>query len=421
MGNVEVSEGAPAVSLVAATALERWPVARIRGAARNARLHSSDQVQGIAASMGRFGFTNPLLVSADGEIIAGHGRFAAATLMGLAEVPVLVLDHLTEIERRAYLIADNRLAELATWDRQMLADEVAALMAEDLPAELLGFSDEELAALTAELDADGDEEVELPDDDVQEHLDRASVLREQWGVETGDLWAIGPHRLLCADATKPESYARLLAGELVDIVVTDPPYGVSYVGKTADALTIQNDGASDLRGLLRAAFANAADACREGATWYVTAPAGPQFLEFATSLAHLGIWRQTLVWVKNSLVLGHSDFHYRHEAIFYGWKPGAAHQTPPSRGHDTIWEFDRPSRNGDHPTMKPPALFAHAIQLSSPRGARVLDPFTGSGTTLLAANAVGRVARCLELDPKYCAVILERARDQGLAPTRMED
>ena len=407
-------------TLLATAELFRWPVARLRGAPRNARLHSQAQVEGIAASMRRFGFTNPLLVSADGEVIAGHGRLAAATLLGLEEVPVLVLDHLTEAERRAYLIADNRLAELATWDKQMLADEVAALLAEDLPADLLGFSDEDLAALLDDLDGD-EEEPEVPDDDVEERIDRASELLEEWGVATGDLWALGPHRLLCGDATQAASYSRLLAGESVDIVVTDPPYGVDYVGKTADALTIQNDGASDLRGLLGAAFRHAADACRPGATWYVTAPAGPQFLEFATSLALLGIWRQTLVWLKNAFVLGHSDFHYRHEAIFYGWKPGAPHQAPPDRGHDTIWQFDRPARNGEHPTMKPPGLFAHALQLSSKKGARVLDPFAGSGTTLIAANAVGRVARCIELDPKYCAVILERARDQGLSPHRIEE
>ncbi len=404
-----------------ATKLERWSVARLRAAPRNARVHSAEQVQSIAASMERFGFTNPLLVSADGEIIAGHGRFAAASELGLEEVPVLVLDHLTEAERRAYLIADNRLAELATWDRQMLADEVTALMAEDLPADLLGFNDEDLAALLA-LD-EGDEPAELPDDDVQDRVDRASELLEKWGVESEDLWAIGPHRLLCGDATKPESYERLLGGELVNIVVTDPPYGVSYVGGTEDALTIENDElkGADLERFLRAALTPAAAVCKPGAVWYVAAPAGPNFLPFATVLTDLGIWRQTLVWLKHAFVLGRSDFHYRHEAIFYGWKPGAAHQAPPDRGHDTIWEFDRPTRNGEHPTMKPPALFAHALKLSSARGARVLDPFAGSGTTLLAAHAVGRVARCLEIDPKYCAVILERAQDQGLAPERAEE
>lgn len=416
----EVSKEQQVATALATGTLERWSVARLRAAPRNARLHSPEQVQGIAASMRRFGFTNPLLVSPDGEIIAGHGRFAAAGELGLEEVPVLILSHLTEAERRAYLIADNRLAELATWDRQMLADEVIALMAEDLPAELLGFTDEDLASL---LTLDEDEDGELPDDDVQERIDRASELQEQWGVEAGDLWSIGPHRLYCGDSTNPESYERLLGAELVDIVVTDPPYGVSYVGGTEDALTIENDElqGADLERFLRAALTSAAAACKPGAIWYVCAPAGPNFLPFASVLTDLGVWRQTLVWLKNALVLGRSDFHYRHEAIFYGWKPGAAHRAPPDRGHDTIWEFDRPTRNGEHPTMKPPALFAHAIELSSGRGALVLDPFAGSGTTLLAANAVGRVARCLELDPKYCAVILERAREQGLAPSKVKE
>jgi site-specific DNA-methyltransferase (adenine-specific) len=191
---------------------------------------------------------------------------------------------------------------------------------------------------------------------------------------------------------------------------------VDYVGKTADALTIENDNLAGLGPLLSSALGNACAASRPGATWYVAAPTGPQFLEFAKVLSELGIWRQSLVWIKNSMVLGHSDFHYRHEALFYGWKPGAVHRSPPNRTYDSVWEFDRPSRSADHPTMKPVELVVHALLMSSQRGSIVLDPFAGSGTTLVAAQGTGRIGCAVELEPKYCAVILERMEALGVTP-----
>jgi site-specific DNA-methyltransferase (adenine-specific) len=221
----------------------------------------------------------------------------------------------------------------------------------------------------------------------------------------------GPrHALLCGDATQPAALTALMDSQKADMVWTDPPYGVAYVGKTKDALTIDNDALDEagLEVLLRSSLVNALAATREGGAWYVAAPAGPLFHIFAAVLRDLGVWRQTLNWVKSTFVIGRSDYHYRHESIFYGWKPGATHYFVDDRTLDTVLEFDKPSKSTEHPTMKPVALVAFCINNSTKHGAMVLDVFAGSGSTLIACEKTGRRAMLIELDPVYCDVIVRR-------------
>jgi site-specific DNA-methyltransferase (adenine-specific) len=210
------------------------------------------------------------------------------------------------------------------------------------------------------------------------------------------------------DATVAADVSRLLSGQSIDLVLSDPPYGVDYVGKTEEALTIQNDGEQDLGALLGSSMKLALGACRPGAVWYIAAPAGPQFAAFAVVLAELGVWRQTLVWVKDTMVLGRSDYHYRHEAIFYGWAPGAAHRPPPDRTRTSVLEFDRPKASREHPTMKPLPLWAELVGNSTARGGLVYDPFAGSGTSIVACEQRGRVCRAMEIDPRYADVCVAR-------------
>ena len=242
--------------------------------------------------------------------------------------------------------------------------------------------------------------VEVVEDEVPDEVEPRT--------KPGDLWLLGRHRLLCGDSTKAEDVERLMAGIQADMMFTDPPYGVSYVGKTKKALTIQNDGEADLPKLLDGSFSCAMLATREGACWYVAAPPGPLHWEFARRLMDLGVYRQTLVWVKDSMVLGHSDYHYKHEPIFYGWKPGASHREPPDRTQVSVWEIARPKRSEEHPTMKPVELVAKAVGNSSLRGESVYEPFCGSGTTLIAAEQLGRKCYGMEISPQYCDVIVRR-------------
>ena len=229
-------------------------------------------------------------------------------------------------------------------------------------------------------------------------------------TKLGDVYQLGKHRLICGDSTDVTVMDKLLGEEKADLVWTDPPYGVSYVGKTKDALTIENDtlNLAELEDYLRSAFNSIFTATKPGACWYVAAPSGNLFQAFSIPLSELDVWRHTLVWVKDTLVMGRADYHYRHESIFYGWTPGAAHQTPPDRKQDTIWEIPRPKANKEHPTMKPIELIERAIQNSSLTGQIVLDAFGGSGSTLIACEQTKRVARLIELDPKYCDVIVTR-------------
>lgn len=370
-------------------------------------------VDAVAESIQRFGFGSPILAREDGgEIIAGHTRIKAAIKLGLTQVPVRYLP-LSEAEAHALALADNKLGEIATWDDAGLAAVFAELEAGGEPTAGLGWEADEIDALLASDSAAGLPE---PEDD-------APPLRAEAESRLGEVYELGPHRLACGDCGDADVWARLLLPEeRLDMVWTDPPYGVSYVGKTAEKKTIKNDSltAPELREFLRVRLGMAAANCTAGAVWYAAAPPAPLHYEFATVLLDLGIWRQTLIWEKQSLVLGYSDFHYRHEPIFYGWIPGAAHHVPETRVLTSILQFDRPTASKEHPTMKPIALVQFCIEASSDPGQIVGDPFGGSGTTLLAAAASGRIARTIELDPVYCDVIRRRwtkyAQGAGLDP-----
>ncbi len=352
----------------------------------------------VVASIRRFGWQQPIVARPSGEVIAGNTRLKAADELNAAEVPVAWFTG-DSLDAVAYAIADNRSHEFAEWDEVGLAKLLEELRAEDA-LEGVGFTGQQIDELLAEIEAQA-EAYEVDDPGPEE-------LPEDPVSQPGDLWILGRHLLLCGDARDPAKMEELLQGKQADLVWTDPPYGVSYEGKTADALTIQNDGQEGLGALLEAALGNAAKVCRPGAVWYVAAPAGPQFAQFGRVLTDLGVWRQSLVWVKDAFVLGHSDFHYRHEALLYGWVPGGDHRRPPERTHDSVWECDRPRCNAEHPTTKPLDLVTRALELSTKPNDLVLDPFLGSGTVLVAAEQQGRRCRGMELDPRYVDVAVRR-------------
>ena len=369
--------------------------------ARNSRTHSDAQVAQIAASIREFGFTNPVLVDGDNGIVAGHGRVMAAKQLGLAEVPTICVGWLTEGQRRAYVIADNQLALTAGWDEAVLAQEVAWLQGENFNTDLLGFDADFLDGLLAEKDATS---TGLTDQD------DAPAVQANAITQPGDVWVMGKHRLMCGDSTSVDSVNTLTVGGGIDMLLTDPPYNVAYEGKTADALTIQNDSMSDasFRAFLSNAFSAADAAMKPGAVFYIW-HADSEGFNFRGACQDVE-WkvRQCLVWRKNSMVMGRQDYHWRHEPCLYGWKGGAGHLWASDRKQTTILDFDRPTRSLEHPTMKPVALFEYQLLNNTKGGDLCLDLFGGSGTTLIACEKNGRYARVMELDPKYCDVIVRR-------------
>lgn len=366
--------------------------------ARNSRSHSESQVAQIAGSIREFGFTNPVLIDADNGIIAGHGRVMAAGVLGLASVPCIRLAHLTETQKRAYIIADNKLALNAGWDEEMLALELGELKDDDFDLSLIGFDDLELADIMAETTEGETDPDEVPDPPV----DPVSVL--------GDVWVMGKHRLLCGDSTSIDDLRKLCGDRDVDMWLTDPPYNVAYEGKTKDALKIQNDSMGDdqFRQFLRDAYVAADAVMKQGAVFYIW-HADSEGYNFRGA-AHDAGWkvRQCLIWKKSTMVMGRQDYHWKHEPCLYGWKEGAGHLWATDRKQTTILEFEKPSRNGEHPTMKPVALFEYQMLNNTKGGDIVLDSFGGSGTTLIAAEKNGRIGVLMELDPKYCDVIVTR-------------
>lgn len=367
--------------------------------ARNSRTHSDEQVQQIMGSIKEFGFTNPILVDAEGLIIAGHGRTMAAQRLGMKEVPCLRLGHLTESQKKAYVIADNKLALNAGWDDEMLRLELADLQDADFDLSLTGFDDDELNALLATAVEEG-----LTDEDAVPEVPETPVTVE------GDVWILGKHRLMCGDSTRIDSLEKLCQNELVDMWLTDPPYNVAYEGKTKDALTIQNDKMSDdgFRQFLTESYTAADAVMKEGAVFYIW-HADSEGYNFRGA-AHDSGWqvRQCLIWKKQTMVMGRQDYHWKHEPCLYGWKGGAGHLWAADRKQTTILEFDRPSRNQEHPTMKPVELFEYQMLNNTKGSDKVLDSFAGSGTTAIACEKNGRQARLMELDPKYCDVIIKR-------------
>lgn len=403
--------------------VEEWPVDKPTPYAANPR-QNSGAVAKVAASLKEYGFRQPIVVDEAGVIIAGHTRLLAAQSLGLPTVPVHVATGLSPAQVRAYRLADNRTAQEAEWDDGLLTEELLALQGEEYDLSLTGFDTDEvhrlLGGTISSAEADAADVPPPPTNPV---------------TRMGDRILLGPHVLVCGDATNPDVWSALLAGERLQGVWTDPPYGVSYVGKTAKALKIENDSL-DLAGLtdlLRSSLGLALVNTAPGASWWIAGPHGPPFLAFATVATELGVWRQTVVWAKDRFVLGRQDMQWQHEVLLlgvtpsdaddgdvdtveatehtpmlYGWAPGASHSWHGGRTVSTVWKHPRPKASREHPTMKPVALIEEALQYTTPHGAIVGDPFAGSGSTLLACEASGRVARCLELSPAYCDVIVTR-------------
>jgi site-specific DNA-methyltransferase (adenine-specific) len=369
----------------------------------NSRTHSDEQVAQIAASIKEFGFNNPVLVDKDNGIIAGHGRVQAARRLGLTEVPCVRLEHLTKTQRKAYIIADNRLALNAGWDNELLTIELNDLLADDFALELLGFDPAELKDL---LDPVEPTEGLTDEDAVPE-------APEEPKTKPGDIYQLGRHRLMCGDSTSIDALEKLCDGQLVDMWLTDPPYNVAYEGGTKEKLTIKNDSMGDdqFRQFLRDSYTAADMVMKPGAVFYIW-HADSEGYNFRGAAKDAG-WtvRQCLIWKKSSLVMGRQDYHWKHEPCLYGWKDGAGHLWAADRKQTTILEFDKPHRNGEHPTMKPVGLFEYQMLNNTKGGDQILDSFGGSGTTLIAAEKNGRIARIMELDPKYCDVIVKRWED----------
>ena len=367
---------------------------------RNARTHSEAQVAQIAASIREFGFLSPILVAEDNTILAGHGRLAAALKLGLKKVPCVKENHLTETQKRAYIIADNKLSLNAGWDNELLAVELSELEGADFNLDLLGFDEAELSSI---FDADKD----VSDDD----FDVEKELEEPCFSKTGDIWTLGRHRVICGDATKLETYKTLLENTKVNLVVTDPPYNVNYEGSAGK---IKNDNMEDDKfyQFLFNSFVNMEQAMADDASIYVF-HADTEGLNFRKAFQDAGFYLSgCCIWKKPSLVLGRSPYQWQHEPCLYGWKKKGKHKWYAGRKETSVWEFEKPKKNADHPTMKPIALLAYPIKNSSMTNSLVLDPFAGSGSTLIACEQTGRICYAIELDEKYCDVIVKRYIEQ---------
>jgi len=391
------------ISQAMATRIERWSLDRLIPFARNPRTHSEAQVAQIAASIAEFGFLNPILVDTNAGILAGHGRLLAARKLQLTEVPVIVLDHLTEAQKRAYIIADNQLALNAGWDEDLLRLELAALQDEDFNVGLIGFEDQELARLLAAQDAaEG-----LTDEDAVPELPETPVSL------VGDLWILGDHRLLVGDATVGTDVARLMAGDAADLIFTDPPYNVSYEGYTEDRLTIQGDRMSDadFKQFLEAAFRSYRAVVKPGASMYVCHSSSWQ-REFENTLEVAGFEvRCQIIWAKNTFAWGFGRYKFQHEPIFYCHVAGEKDPWYGDKTQSTLWNEKKPAANRIHPTAKPVELVERALLNSSKAGDVVADLFGGSGSTLIGCERRGRKARIMEIDPKYADCICRRFQD----------
>ena len=419
------------------TKLEILQIDTLTPYANNARTHSDDQIKKIQASLREFGFVNPVLIDANRGVIAGHGRIEAAKREGMTEVPCVFVEHLTDAQKRAYILADNRLAELAGWDMDAVRIEMERLAEDGFGIEITGFEFDDIPmGKIAEDDFDADAAAEETIEPI---------------TEPGDKWQLGRHRLMCGDSTDRATVDRLMDGQKADMLLTDPPYNVDY-GEKAEAINpygynfsprhIENDKMSDSEFLafLTKAFKNARNSIKPGGSFYIW-HASVTLYEFETALKSAGMQtRQQLIWNKNSLVIGRQDYQWKHEPCLYGWIDGAAHYFVDDRKQTTVYEDaipdfrkmkkdelidllsdiysdkisatvineNRPSSSQEHPTMKPVKLIARLIKNSSRQEELVLDLFGGSGSTLIACEQLNRTCYMMELDPKYCDVIIKR-------------
>lgn len=380
--------------------VERWPVDRLIPRATNPRTHSAQQVAQIAASIREWGWTNPILVGADNRVIAGHGRLLAARKLGMSEVPVIVLGHLSEAQCRALVIADNQLALNAGWDEEMLRLELATLREEDFNVDLIGFDDEELARLLADQDAAAG----LTDEDAVPELPEAPV------TVLGDLWILGDHRVLCGDATSEPDVHRLLSGDAADLVFTDPPYNVDYEGYTEERLKIQGDRMTreQFQHFLLDTFSSYRTVVKPGASLYVCHSSSWQ-RESQNAMEAAGFEiRCQIIWSKNTFAWGFGRYKFQHEPLFYAHVAGRKDPWYGDKSQSTLWEERKPAANRIHPTAKPVELVERALMNSSKAGDLVVDLFGGSGSTLIGCERRNRKSRLMEIDPKYVDCIVRR-------------
>ena len=381
------------------TDMQLVPLSKLVPYVNNARTHSPEQLAKLRSSLREFGFINPVIIDRDFNVIAGHGRIVAAKEEGITEVPCVFVDYLTEAQKKAYILADNRMALDAGWDEELLRIEIESLQGADFDVSLTGFGEDEIADLFA-----GDSEKDVKDDD----FDLSAALEKAAFVERGDIWTVGRHRLMCGDATSAEDVAALMDGKKANLIVTDPPYGVSF--KSSGGLTIQNDSikGDDFYRFLLQSLTNMVAHLEPGGAAYVF-HADTEGLNFRRAFIDAGLHLAGVcIWVKNSLVLGRSDYQWQHEPVLYGFLQNGKHRWYSDRKQTTIWNYDKPKRNENHPTSKPLDLLGYPIQNSSQENAIVLDTFGGSGSTLMACEQLGRICYTMELDEKYASVILRR-------------
>ena len=383
--------------------LENWPIERLVDYARNPR-RNDHAVDRMCSAIKEFGFRIPVVARSDGTVVDGHLRLKAARQLGLSTVPIVLADELTDAQVKAFRLLANRSANWADWDDELLHLELGELSNVEFPLELTGFDQDELDKLLqigADLDGDPDDAPEPPAEPIS---------------KPGDLWICGEHRVLCGDARVLADVEKLLGGELADMCFTDSPYNVNYANSTKDkkrgkSRPIMNDALGEEFG----AFLY--DACvniltvTKGAVYMCMSSSELDTLQKAFREAG-GKWSTFVIWAKNTFTLGRSDYQRQYEPILYGWKQGADHYWCGDRDQGDVWFFDKPAKNDLHPTMKPVALVERAIRNSSKSRDIVLDPFGGSGTTLIAAERTGRRARLIELDPKYADVVVQRWQDQ---------
>ena len=384
------------------TDMQLVPVSKLVPYVNNARTHSPEQVMKLRSSLREFGFINPIIIDRDYGIIAGHGRILAAKEEGITEVPCVFVDYLTEAQKKAYILADNRMAMDAGWDEELLRVEIEALQGEAFDVSLTGFDEMELADLFKDGSDSGAE-----DDD----YDLSAALKKAAFVERGDIWTVGRHRLMCGDATSAEDVAALMDDRKANLILTDPPYGVSF--KSSSGLTIQNDSMKneEFYNFLLSAFENMADHLEKGGAAYVF-HADTEGLNFRRAFIDAGFHLAgCCIWVKDSLVLGRSDYQWQHEPVLYGFMQNGKHPWYSDRKQTTIWNFAKPKRNANHPTSKPLDLLGYPIGNSTQENAIVIDTFGGSGSTLMACEQINRTCCTMELDEKYASVILRRYVD----------
>ena len=389
------------------TEMQLIPLGKLVPYVNNARTHSPEQLTKLRSSLREFGFINPVIIDRDFNVIAGHGRIAAAKEEGITEVPCVFVDYLTEAQKKAYILADNRMALDAGWDEELLRIEIESLQGADFDVSLTGFGEDEIADLFA-----GDGEKDVKDDG----FDLSAALEKAAFVERGDIWTVGRHRLMCGDATSAEDVAALMDGKKANLIVTDPPYNVAF--KSGSGLSIQNDSMEngEFYTFLYNSFQNMVEHLESGGAAYVF-HADTEGLNFRKAFVDAGFHLAGVcIWVKNSLVLGRSDYQWQHEPVLYGFLKNGKHPWYSDRKQTTIWNYDKPKRNKNHPTSKPLDLLGYPISNSSQENAIVIDTFGGSGSTMMACEQMNRICHMMELDEKYASVILRRAVEIGIAP-----